>query len=238
MEESIPEKALIAVVEDEPNIRGLLVFNLQSSGYKTVEFDNGTDALAAILAAPPDLVLLDLMLPVIDGIEVCRKVRAGKIAGATPIIMLTAKGEEFDRVLGLEIGADDYITKPFSMREVIARIKSVLRRSELREAAQPDAVLQMGDVIVDVGQRKVSKAGVELIMPMKEFDLLHFLLNNKGRVFTREQLLDQVWGYDYIGETRTVDVHIRHLRMKVEDDPDNAKLIETVRGVGYRIAAK
>lgn len=234
----MPEKALIAVVEDEPNIRGLLVFNLQSSGYKTLEYDNGPDALAAILAAPPDLVLLDLMLPGIDGIEVCRKVRASEPAGATPIIMLTAKGEEFDRVLGLEIGADDYITKPFSMREVIARIKSVLRRSDLREAAQHDAVLQAGDVVADAGQRKVMKAGRELIMPMKEFDLLFYLMENKGRVYTREQLLDRVWGYDYIGETRTVDVHIRHLRMKVEDDPDHPKLIETVRGIGYRITAK
>ncbi len=234
----MPEKALIAVVEDEPNIRGLLVFNMQSAGYRTVEYGSGEEALAGILASPPALVLLDLMLPGIDGMEVCRRLRASATAGATPIIMVTSKGEELDRVLGLEIGADDYITKPFSMREVVARIKSVLRRADQRKMAHWGELLQVGDITVNISQRKVTKAGRELAMPMKEFDLLCCLIERKGHVLTREQLLDRVWGYDYSGETRTVDVHIRHLRMKVEDDPDNASLIETVRGVGYRIADK
>lgn len=231
----MPDKAMIAIVEDEPNIRGLLSFNLQSAGYTTAEFENGESALAGILASPPQLVLLDLMMPGVDGIEVCRRLRANETTRNTPIIMLTARGEEFDRVLGLEIGADDYITKPFSTREVIARIKAVLRRA-VQQDNKPDSILQIGSLTVDLNQRIVTKAGVELAMPLKEFDLLRYLIENKGRVLTREQLLDHVWGYDYIGETRTVDVHVRHLRMKVEDDADNPTLIETVRGIGYRLA--
>jgi two-component system alkaline phosphatase synthesis response regulator PhoP len=152
--------------------------------------------------------------------------------------MLTARGEEFDRVLGLEIGADDYVTKPFSMREVVARIKAVLRRADQKETVQPDMLLHFGSITVDISQRRVTKNGMEQPMPMKEFDLLRCLIENKGRVLTREQLLDKVWGYDYVGETRTVDVHIRHLRMKLEDDPDNPALIETVRGIGYRLSSK
>jgi two-component system alkaline phosphatase synthesis response regulator PhoP len=155
-----------------------------------------------------------------------------------PVIMLTARGEEFDRVLGLEIGADDYITKPFSAREVVARIRAVLRRSAPQEGVPAGMTLHAGDLLVDLDRRIVTKGGSELIMPMKEFDLLRYLIENRGRVLTREQLLDHVWGYDYIGETRTVDVHVRHLRMKVEDDADNPTLIETVRGIGYRLATK
>lgn len=231
----MPEKAMIAIVEDEPNIRGLLSFNLQAAGFTTAEYEAGEDALQQILAAPPELVLLDLMLPGIDGIEVCRRIRMNELSRQTPIIMLTARGEEFDRVLGLEIGADDYITKPFSMREVIARIKAVLRRTSQQESGQHDSVMAFGSLVIDLDKRTVTKSGAELAMPLKEFDLLRYLAENKGRVLTREQLLDHVWGYDYIGETRTVDVHVRHLRMKVEDDPDNPTLIETVRGVGYRL---
>lgn len=234
----MPDKSLIAIIEDEPNIRGLLSFNLQNAGFNTAEYETGEAALAQVLATPPDLILLDLMLPGVDGIEICRRVRASEQARQTPIIMLTARGEEFDRVLGLEIGADDYITKPFSTREVIARIKAVLRRSTQQDNGQPDSLLSVGSVTIDLDKRIVTKAGVELAMPMKEFDLLRYLVENKGRVLTREQLLDHVWGYDYIGETRTVDVHVRHLRMKVEDDPDNPALIETVRGIGYRLAWK
>jgi two-component system alkaline phosphatase synthesis response regulator PhoP len=234
----MPDKTLIAIVEDEPNIRGLLSFNLQAAGFAAEEYETGEAALPGILASPPDLLLLDLMLPGMDGIEVCRRIRSSETARHTPIIMLTARGEEFDRVLGLEIGADDYITKPFSMREVIARIKAVLRRSDRQDASQADTLLTAGDLVIDKERRIVTKSGTELAMPMKEFDLLRYLLENRGKVLTREQLLDHVWGYDYIGETRTVDVHVRHLRLKVEDDPDSPTLIETVRGIGYRMAGK
>lgn len=234
----MPEKPLVAIVEDEPNIRGLLAFNLQASGYSTVEYETGEDALAQLQATPPELILLDLMLPGIDGIEVCRRIRASETARATPIIMLTARGEELDRVLGLEIGADDYITKPFSTREVIARIKAVLRRAAQQETGINGPLITVGSLSIDLGKHVVTKSGAEIPMPVKEFDLLRFLAENRGRVLTREQLLDHVWGYDYAGETRTVDVHVRHLRMKVEDDPDNPALIETVRGVGYRLSSK
>lgn len=234
----MPDKTTIVIVEDEPNIRGLLAFNLQASGFETLEFENGESALAQIITSPPGLVLLDLMLPGMDGIEVCRRIRSSDQARQTPVIMLTARGEEFDRVLGLEIGADDYITKPFSTREVIARIKAVIRRATAQDNGHSESTLSAGNLVIDLDQRIVSKDGAELTMPMKEFDLLRYLLENKGRVLTREQLLDHVWGYDYVGETRTVDVHVRHLRMKVEGDPDNPTLIETVRGVGYRFTAK
>ncbi len=234
----MPDKPLVAIVEDEPNIRGLLAFNLQASGFSTVEYETGEAALVQLLATPPELILLDLMLPGIDGIEVCRKIRASDTTRTTPIIMLTARGEELDRVLGLEIGADDYITKPFSTREVIARIKAVLRRATQQESGTNGPVITAGNLSIDLGRHVVLKSGVEIPMPVKEFDLLRFLAENRGRVLTREQLLDHVWGYDYAGETRTVDVHVRHLRMKVEHDPDNPTLIETVRGVGYRLSSK
>ena len=229
---------IVYIVEDEPNIRGLLSFNLQAAGFATMEFENAESALTHTLAFPPQLILLDLMLPGMDGIEFCRRVRASESAHSTPVIMLTAKGEEFDRVLGLEIGADDYITKPFSMREVIARVKAVLRRFNPEQAQAAEAVLSVGDLSIDLDQRIVRKGGTELTMPLKEFDLLRYMVENRGRVLTREQLLDHVWGYDYIGETRTVDVHVRHLRMKIESDPDNPSLIETVRGIGYRFSSK
>jgi two-component system alkaline phosphatase synthesis response regulator PhoP len=234
----MPDKQTVAIVEDETNIRELLAYNLQAAGFLMQEYEDGESALAGIAASPPDLALLDLMLPGIDGMEICKRLRANEATRRLPIIMLTARGEEFDRVLGLEIGADDYITKPFSAREVVARIRAVLRRAAPQEGAQPGVALRAGDLEVDLDRRIVTKAGNEVIMPMKEFDLLRYLIENRGRVLTREQLLDHVWGYDYIGETRTVDVHVRHLRMKVEDDPDNPALIETVRGIGYRLATK
>jgi two-component system alkaline phosphatase synthesis response regulator PhoP len=234
----MPDKATIAIVEDEPNIRSLLAYSLQSAGYGTQEYEDGEKAMAGIEGSKPQLVLLDLMLPGIDGIEVCRRLRAGEKTRGLPIIMLTARGEEFDRVLGLEIGADDYITKPFSVREVVARIRAVLRRSFPQQEAVYAKKLHAGEISVDVDKRIVTKQGKEVPMPMKEYDLLCYLMENPGRVFTREQLLNHIWGYDYIGETRTVDVHVRHLRMKVEDDPDNPSLIETVRGIGYRLAEK
>jgi len=234
----MPDKPTIAIVEDEPNIRSLLAYNLQASGFTAEEYEDGEKALEGIAESLPDLILLDLMLPGIDGMEVCKRLRANEATRRMPVIMLTARGEEFDRVLGLEIGADDYITKPFSAREVVARIRAVLRRSAPQEGVPAGMTLHAGDLLVDLDRRIVTKGGSELIMPMKEFDLLRYLIENRGRVLTREQLLDHVWGYDYIGETRTVDVHVRHLRMKVEDDADNPTLIETVRGIGYRLATK
>ena len=228
---------MIYIVEDEPNIRNLLSFILQEAGFQTTEFEDGEGALQQILAAPPDLVLLDLMLPGIEGGEVCHKIRANSPTADTPVIMLTARGEELDRVEGLNMGADDYITKPFSTREVIARINAVLRRSSRTPVVKPP-VLAIGNITVDFDERIVTKNGEPIALSMKEFDLFRYLIENRGRVLTRQQILDHVWGYEYVGETRTVDVHVRYLRLKVEDDADNPRLIETVRGVGYRLKLK
>lgn len=226
---------MIHIVEDEENIRNLLSYNLQAAGYATKGFETAESALDCILANPPDLVLLDLMLPGMDGFTACRKIRESEKAGNTPVIILTARGEEFDRVLGLETGADDYITKPFSMREVLARIRAVLRRSGVKDGKSRDGMLRVADLTIDMSRRKVFKGDSEIPLTMKEFDLLYCLADNRGKVITREQLLDNVWGYDFIGETRTVDVHVRHLRMKIETDPENPAIIESVRGVGYRM---
>ncbi len=234
----MPDAATIFVVEDEENIRNLLAYNLQAAGYAVREFENAEEALAELAAAPPNLMLLDIMLPGMDGITACRKLRESEKTARVPVIMLTARGEEFDRVLGLETGADDYIVKPFSMREVAARIKAVLRRSENREGEAQGGVLHAGGLLIDIDRRRVMKQGQELSLTMKEFDLLCCLVETGGKVLTREQLLDQIWGYDFAGETRTVDVHVRHLRMKIEDDPENPAIIESVRGVGYRCAVK
>ncbi len=222
---------IILVVEDELHIRELISFNLKSKGYNILEADNGISALKIIKSQKPDLVLLDLMLPGMDGFEVCKEVRRELDICDIPIIMLTAKGEEFDRVLGLELGADDYITKPFSVRELLARVKAVLRRTSLKAVSNN---LTFGNIIIDFEKHEVIKAGVRVDLTLKEFELLEMLVKNKGRVLTRELLLDKIWGYEYIGETRTVDVHIRHLRQKIEDDDKNPRYIETIRGVGYR----
>lgn len=234
----MPDTATVFVVEDEENIRNLLAYNLQAAGYTVREFENAEEALEELDAAPPSLVLLDIMLPGMDGITACRKLRESEKTARVPVIMLTARGEEFDRVLGLETGADDYIVKPFSMREVAARVKAVLRRSEVRELEPKGGMMRVGNLLIDMERRKVMKRAHELALTMKEFDLLCCLAENGGKVLTREQLLDQVWGYDFAGETRTVDVHVRHLRMKIEDDPENPAIIESVRGIGYRCAAR
>lgn len=220
------------IVEDDPHIRELLAFNLEKAGFSVKGYERGETACRDAQQAPPDLMLLDLMLPGMDGLDVCRSLRQDELTAQTPIIMLTARGEELDRVLGLEMGADDYIVKPFSIREVVARVKAVLRRSDAPPSAS--AILRSGMLSVDMGRREARKDGALLSLAMKEFDLLAHLMAHPGMVMTRSQLLDQVWGYDYIGETRTVDVHIRHLRMKIEDVPDDPRYIETVRGVGYR----
>lgn len=225
----VDEKILI--VDDEEHIRELIKFNLENNGYSVVTSDNGNDALKIAKDIHPQLVLLDLMLPGIDGYDVCKEIRKDNNISSIPIIMITAKGEEFDKVLGLELGADDYLTKPFSIRELLARVKAVLRRTSLQ---QIEKSYKFGNITVDFEKHDVSKDNNKIELTLKEFELLEILIKNKGRVMTRDFLLDKIWGYEYIGETRTVDVHIRHLRQKIEDDDKNPKYIETIRGIGYR----
>lgn len=224
------EKILIA--DDEEHIVELLKFNLEKNGYKVIVATNGEEAIIKAKEEIPNLILLDLMLPKVDGYDVCKELRREEETQNISIIMITAKSEELDKILGLELGADDYITKPFSVRELVARIKAVLRRVNKKEVIE--SCFEFSDVKVDFARHEVSKSGVKLDLTLKEFELLQILIKNKGKVLTREVLLDRIWGYEYLGETRTVDVHIRHLRTKVEDDDKKPKYIETVRGVGYR----
>lgn len=233
MEENQDKRIL--VVDDEEHILELIKFNLEREGYQVILCDNGEESITIIQENDIDLVVLDLMLPGMDGEEVCSKVRKMENTKNLPIIMLTAKGKEDDRILGLELGADDYITKPFSVRELIARIKAVLRRSE--GSAKPkdvDKVIKVEGLVIDTEQHRVTINDEVIELTLKEFELLKTLALNRGKVLTRNFLLDEVWGYDYFGETRTVDVHIRHLRRKIGDDDLN-KYIETVRGVGYKL---
>ncbi len=226
--------AKILVVDDERILLDTLRYNLVKAGYEVRTAADGETALRIARQDSPDLVLLDVMLPKIDGFDVCRTLRQ---ESAIPILMLTARDEEVDKVLGLELGADDYLTKPFSMRELMARVKALLRRAEMVHpeedppAAKP---LREGDLEVDLVSHRAAREGETLHLKPKEFDLLAFLMSHRGQAFSRDQLLQQVWGYDYAGDTRTVDVHVRWLREKVERDPSNPRLIETVRGVGYR----
>ncbi len=226
-------KELIFAVEDELHIQQLIKFNLESNGYRVLTFDSGEGLLNEISTSTPDLFILDLMLPGVDGLEVCRQLRSNPATKAIPIIMLTAKSDEFDKVLGLELGADDYITKPFSIRELIARVKAIFRRiaSAVPETAES---ISHGDILIDLARHEVYKNGQLLEMPLKEFEMLKMFLLNKGKVLSREILLDKIWGFDYYGETRTVDVHIRYLRQKIEKDDNNPVYIETIRGIGYR----
>ncbi len=224
----------VYIIEDDKHIRELLFYKLKGSGFDTTAYASGESGLAAILQAPPDIVLLDLMLPGIDGYEICRQVRASKIAKNVIIIMLTAKGEEGDKVLGLEIGADDYIVKPFSIREVVARLRAILRRLD-RNNENPD-VVKIGDIMILPDKREAFVNDELVELKTKEFDLLYYLMKNAGRVLSRKQLLDDVWGYDYAGETRTVDVHISQLRIKIEDNAELPKYIKTLRSVGYKFS--
>ena len=230
-------KELIYVVEDEAHIQQLIKFNLEASGYKVLCFENGERLLEEVKSSIPDLFILDLMLPGIDGLEVCRQLRAAPRTRTIPIIMLTAKSEEFDKVLGLELGADDYLTKPFSVRELAARVKALLRRASSTTPAEVETIKHR-DISIDLARHEVYKNGKPLEMPLKEFELLKILLVNKGKVLSRELLLDKIWGFDYFGETRTVDVHIRYIRQKIEDDDSKPVYIETVRGIGYRFNDK
>lgn len=232
----------ILVIEDETNIQELLKYNLEKNGYKVTVADNGADGLEEAFGNVPDLILLDLMLPGIDGLEVCKRLRAEKKTKKVPIFMLTAKSEELDKVLGLEIGADDYITKPFSIKELTARIRAAMRRKEedKTDASSEDdsKILRVREIEIDCEKYEVRKNSEKLSLTLKEFELLKMLIENKGRVLTRDFLLDKIWGYDYIGETRTVDVHIRHLRQKINDEEGSGKMIETIRGVGYRFISE
>ena len=222
----------ILVVDDEEHIAELIRYNLESNGYKILSANNGIDAMKIVLEERPNLILLDLMIPGKDGYDVCKEIRSTKEVMNTPIIMLTAKSEEIDKILGLELGADDYITKPFSVRELLAIVKAVLRRFSIVESEEN--VLVFGDLTVDFEKREVLIKNNKLELTLKEFELLEILIRNKGKILTRDTLLDKIWGYEYIGETRTVDVHIRYLRKKIESDDKNPKFIETIRGVGYR----
>jgi DNA-binding response OmpR family regulator len=221
----------ILVVEDEPTLRETLADALEVEGFRVVTASDGRAALVRFREDRPDLVLLDVMLPELSGIEVTRIIRA---ESGVPIIMLTAKDAELDKVVGLELGADDYVTKPFSLRELSARIRSQFRRSEAAAtAAAPPAVVDLGRVQADLAGHRLLRDGQTLPVKPKAFELLAFLIRHPGQVFTRDQLLEHVWGYDYGGETRTVDVHVHWLRSQIEEDPGQPAFIHTVRGVGY-----
>ena len=223
----------ILIVEDEPSLAEPLAFLLQKEGYETEIAGDGRAALTVFDRAGADLVLLDLMLPGLSGTEVCRELRT---RSSVPIIMLTAKDSEVDIVVGLELGADDYVTKPYSTRELLARIRAVLRR-RVEVDDLDESVLEVGPVRMDVDRHAVSVGGSEVAMPLKEFELLELLLRNAGRVLTRGQLIDRVWGADYFGDTKTLDVHIKRIRSKIESDPSQPTLLLTVRGLGYRFEA-
>ncbi|WP_294371116.1 response regulator transcription factor [uncultured Clostridium sp.] len=223
----------ILIVDDEEHIVELLDFNLKNAGYETFTASDGIEAVKIAEEEKPSLILLDLMLPGMDGFDVCKEIRKNKEMKNTSIIMLTAKGEELDKILGLELGADDYITKPFSVRELLARVKAVLRRTSVSNIQESD-IYESKTLKVDFERHEVIVNGEKVDLTLKEFELLHILIKNKGKILKREMLLDKIWGYEYIGETRTVDVHIRYLRKKIEEDDKNPRFIETIRGVGYR----
>ena len=223
----------ILIVEDEPSLSEPLAYLLGREGYETTIAADGLLAVAEFDHHGADLILLDLMLPGLSGTEVCREIRT---RSSVPIIMLTAKDSEVDIVVGLELGADDYVTKPYSTRELLARIRAVLRRKTEPET-ENDAVLEAGDVRMDIERHTVTVAGTETAMPLKEFELLELLLRNAGRVLTRGQLIDRIWGADYFGDTKTLDVHIKRIRSRIEKVPSEPTMLVTVRGLGYRFEA-
>lgn len=233
-------KPTILVVDDESHIVELVKFNLEKEGYHVITAENGKEATEMAKMKKPDLIILDVMLPEMDGYEVCRIIQKDSEISDTPIIMLTAKCEEIDKVLGLEIGADDYVTKPFSPRELLARVKARLRRTAKQKPETDDGkgTIRMDGLVIDPERFEVQLAGTRLDLTPKEFQLIRFLAKSPGKVLTRDFLLENIWGYEYIGDTRTVDVHIRHLRQKIESDPANPKYIETVRGIGYKFKEK
>jgi len=224
----------ILITEDDRNLRETVKYNLVKEGYDVALAADGAEALEVARKEKPDLIILDIMLPKIDGFEVCRILRKEM---SVPIIMLTARTDETDKIVGLDVGADDYMTKPFSIRELLARVRALLRRVKMVNDAsfEANAIITLGRITIDLGGHRVTLDGTTLELTAKEFDLLVFLAQNNGLVFTREQLLEKVWGYDFAGDTRTVDVHIRWLRQKIENDPANPQYILTVRGTGYKL---
>lgn len=232
IKEAVPmQKPLILCIDDERNILNLLAFNLEASGYEVALADSGREALIMATERTPSLIMLDLKLPDISGFDVLKAVRANPITAAIPVILLTATDSEVDTVLGFELGADDYVTKPFGIRELMARVKAVLRRSGDTLA---NDLIRVGPLTIDSGNYEAFRNGEKIILTLKEYELLKLLAETPGKVLTRDYLLDRIWGYEFYGETRTVDVHIRHIRQKLGDD---AGMIETVRGVGYKMRA-
>ncbi|MDP9071683.1 MAG: response regulator transcription factor [Actinomycetota bacterium] len=228
-------QATVLVVEDEESFVEALVVGLKREGFLVHVAGDGVEALSLFDAVRPDLVLLDVMLPTLSGVDVCREIRS---RSKTPVIMVTAKGSEIDTVVGLEVGADDYVTKPYRLRELVARMRAVLRRAPRQDALSGEGtVLEVGDVRLDPERHEVTVRGEAVALPLKEFDLLEILLDNAGRVLTRETLIDRVWGATYVGDTKTLDVHIKRLRSKVEEDPSQPARIVTIRGLGYRYEA-
>ena len=227
-------KPKVLIIDDEIHIVELIKFNLETSGYEVDFAYDGLDGYLKIKENIPHLVLLDWMIPNISGIDILKKIRSDKTLSNIPIIMLTAKNMENDKIEGLELGADDYITKPFSIKELLARISSVLRRYNISRDNTED-ILTIGNLKVNLVKHEVSKGSEIIDLTLKEFELLRLLIENKGKVLSRNYLLDKIWGYDYYGETRTVDVHIRYLRKKIEDEDSSEKYIQTIRGVGYKI---
>lgn len=225
----------ILIIEDEPNIRELILYNLKTNGYIGIAAEDGITGITMVQRERPDLILLDIMLPGKTGYDICKELRDE--GDDTPIIMVTAKTDETDKVMGLEYGADDYISKPFGIRELMARIKAVLRRYETASDANDsrDTVISLGDLYINVECHEVKVGERNVDLTLREFELLRYLVENRGRVFSREQLLNKVWGIDYAGETRTVDVHIRHLRQKLSDGENEDMYIETIRGKGYKV---
>ena len=223
----------VLVVEDEPNLREPLVYLLEKEGYEVLEAENGNAAIESFRKNSPELILLDLMLPGISGNEVCRIIRQ---ESQVPIIMITAKDTEIDKVVGLEIGADDYVTKPYSTRELLARMKAVLRRGADLPVSE-SGLLKAGPVVMDLDRHTVSVNGEPIQMPLKEFELLELLIENVNRVLTRGQIIDRVWGSNYFGDTKTLDVHVKRVRSKIEEDPSRPRHLITVRGLGYKFEA-
>ena len=224
----------VLVVEDEQSLREPLVYILQREGFNVLEAADGPSALLQWQNNSPDLILLDLMLPGMSGVDVCREIRT---RSTVPIIMVTAKDSEVDKVVGLEIGADDYVVKPYSTRELLARIKAVLRRGAVPETNESRSVLEAGPVRLDTERHAVTVNGQPVTLPLKEFELLEYLMDNTNRVLTRGQIIDRVWGSNYYGDTKTLDVHVKRIRSKIEPDPANPKFIMTIRGLGYKFEA-
>ena len=230
---------MIYCVEDDASIRELVLYTLRASGFEARGFAESGAFWEAMCEHVPDLVLLDIMLPGEDGLETLKKLRSSPLTEQLPVILATARGSEYDKVVGLDTGADDYLAKPFGMMEMVSRIRAVLRRNQMvaesGEAADDDIPLVCGDISMRIGQHEVTVRGENVFFPLKEFELLEYLMQNKGRVMTRHQLIDRIWGSDYVGDTKTLDVHVKRVRAKIEEDPGHPKYLTTVRGLGYKI---